>query len=373
MAPSGDHFLHYTSGKDGTLSLALVLVNVVLVSGAILLYCSICKRRTADISNSRIKRERPHSELKKVTSLKESKTQETKVTNNGVIPSGAEKNKKSKKDKKKDAEPERNGSVVKDDDQVLLNLKNRVLPLPPPPPDNEDSEYEELEYEPIPLEDEQNPPTVQPSVLQLHSGPNEKHLGNTSGSNHTMAVGGSDVHNPEALENINPLYVPVEEGWRNNTPENQESVIDLPSPKPSQGDETMKEPMHSIPLINEPIYSVVRKDKPSIKKPPTKPMENVSIDLNVKIEVLQEKSNHSSAPVNPGVPPSSSFKLNTMIMHWRTKNFKTSPSQSTVSINVDLEDPPPIPDKSFDIENEAESEEQHPNEDNTETDIKMEK
>lgn len=177
-----------------------------------------------------------------------------------------------------------------------------------------------------------------------------------------MAVGGSDVHNPEALENINPLYVPVEEGWRNNTPENQESVIDLPSPKPSQGDETMKEPMHSIPLINEPIYSVVRKDKPSIKKPPTKPMENVSIDLNVKIEVLQEKSNHSSAPVNPGVPPSSSFKLNTMIMHWRTKNFKTSPSQSTVSINVDLEDPPPIPDKSFDIENEAESEEQHPNE-----------
>ncbi|XP_040204055.1 altered inheritance of mitochondria protein 3-like [Rana temporaria] len=367
MAPSRDRFLHYTTGKDATLSLALVLVNVVLVSAAILLYCSICKRRSSDITNSREKRERSHSELKKVTILTESETQDAKVTNNGVIPSGAEKNRKSKKDKKKDAEPERNGSVVKDDDQVLVNLKNRVLPLPPPP-DNEDSEYEELGYESIPLEDEPpNPPTAQPSLLQLHSGPNGKHLGDTSGSIRTMAVGGGD-----ALENINPLYVSVEEGSRNKTPENQESEIDLPSPGPNQGDEPMKEPMHSNPNINEPIYSVVRKDKLSVKNPPTKPMENLSIDLSVKIEVLQEKTNHSSAPVNPEVPPTSSFKLNTMIKNWRTRNLKTSPPQPTVSINVDLEDPPPIPDKAFDIGNEAESEERHPNEDNTETDIKTE-
>ncbi|XP_072263320.1 uncharacterized protein [Pyxicephalus adspersus] len=350
MAPPVDHSLHYT---DGTFTWALLLINLVLLSAAALLHCLSCKRKqTFSTGNSETQSSEPNKEVV----LQESEIPENHGKSNGAIPGGTINTKsESKKNRKKVQAPDKNGLVVKDaslDNSASLDLKRRGLPLPPI--NSVPSEYEDPLYDFV--KDEQN------SVHHAKPGSNEKHLGKTSGSNSTTAENSGGVHNPDILENLNPLYTSVDElhqkiaeikeSGMKYTPETQEPGADLPSPGPYQGSE--KGGLNNLnPPINEPIYSVVRKDKLSIKRSPEKTIIQKENIVAVEMDNIQAKCN-SKASANPPtemnlqVPGTSSYKLNMMLQRCKKRSYKSSTPQTTIII--DLEEPPPLPDRIFDIE-----------------------
>lgn len=140
-------------------------------------------------------------------------------------------------------------------------------------------------------------------------------------------------------------------------------MIDISSDGLNWQDETMKEPSHPSPIANEPIYAIVRKDKTSVKKSPMMHNENIPKHSGVHDGFSHINANCvTTASTNLGIPNTSSFKLNTILNNWKKKTLKSCPPQPMVPMNINLEAPPPLPDKLFDIDMEVNSAKRHPKE-----------
>ncbi|XP_068136169.1 histone-lysine N-methyltransferase 2D-like [Hyperolius riggenbachi] len=428
MAPSADDFLHYTNGKENSISLLLAIVNVALLSVAFVFYCSFCNKGKAAISANGKKEEGQDLEIRNVRELQDPETPESNGTKNGAFPAGAAKSRDSKK-LKQEAEAGKNGAangtVV---NTTSDNMMHRALPSPP-----ESTAMDEDPLYSTVNEHREAAPSAGPTIdNDLYTQLNEKQMDNISESSsisNTMEV---NLQPPEPLSHLydsaeelnkmrmvqkpvtelpslvlatdpqspgpvpgphspgpvpgshspRPVSGPHSPGPLTNPhspvlstdPHSPVWLSDIPSPGPSEAGSWQEESKNSPTYADEPIYSVIRKDKLSVKKAPAK--DNGPKELAVEIVNIEPNqrtiSSNDPSGVEPGRRRNSSDMLDDMLNRCKKKVPNSVDPQPDVSIDIDsLEPPPPlpppVPDRLFNIENEINGEvQQHPTQGDTE-------
>ncbi|XP_075056578.1 uncharacterized protein LOC142142602 [Mixophyes fleayi] len=186
---------------------------------------------------------------------------------------------------------------------------------------------------------------------QINIGADEQNKDINSKTIRPKAPGNSDLHESqtEFLEHRNPIYDSVSE--MNGLPPMQS---DLPSPETGKKDEDSKTLKSKFTKANdsEPPYSVVRRDKKTVKKSPEQNIgnqgnstENSTVERNNdnqtahSIRVLQEQPPTSPDPLD---------KVNSVLTRTKQRSLKFNEKPKSVCISQDdEEEAPPVPAKCF--------------------------